>query len=323
MKKTFLFISFLMLFTFARSQNTNNRFNLVFYNVENFFDTINDTNTLDDEFTPSGVRKWNGYKYHRKLKNTYKVLSSVSGWEIPDMIVLAEIENKTILNHLIFKTPLYKQAYRIIHKDSRDRRGIDLAILYRKDRFHPIFDSCIQLNFPDDSNYYSRDLLFTSGLIPNGDTLHVLAVHYPSKYGGTAISNPKRIFASKTVLSFLKNRGLSSSDLIIIVGDFNCSYEEKPYQILLEDSIHFQKAKKINQQYGGSYKHKGHWQTIDHALLSEGLTHKQVSVRYYSPNFILEEDKKYSGKKPLRTWTGYKYLGGYSDHLPLIIEIEL
>jgi len=314
-------------------------FRIMFYNVENFFDNENDSLTLDDEFLPDGARHWTNYKYKKKLNNIYKVIVAVGGWEPPEIVGLCEVENESVLEDLVNKTPLAKYEYKIIHKESPDQRGIDVALLYRKNKFNilqtsfiPIIRGNISLN--------TRDILFVKGVTGTKDTLNIFVNHWASRYSGKIESAKKRNF----IAAVLRQRidSIFAMDMhanIIIMGDFNDEpLDESVLRILdtktdlseiIPGSLYnlsyvFRNDKKI-----GSIKYKGTWLMFDQFIVSASLLQRDnqlylesASIHLFSPDFLLEEDKTYYGFKPYRTYYGYRYQGGFSDHLPVYIDLR-
>ena len=207
---------------FQQLENTENRDRIVFYNVENLFDVYNDSLTNDDEFTPEGERNWNNYKFYKKLNNLSKVIISIGEWNPPSVIGFCEIENRFVLNKLIYETPLKSIDYKIIHAESPDRRGIDVAFLYRESRFVPLFYSPIPINFPDDTLSKTRDILYVKGVLAEADTVHFFVNHWPSRYGGYEDSKPRRIFVASVLRSKVDSiLSVNRDPNIIIMGDFN------------------------------------------------------------------------------------------------------
>ncbi len=311
---------------------------IAFYNVENLFDTINDPHTNDDEFLPTSDRKWNGFKYHEKLNHIYKTLTALGGWDAPAIIGFCEIENRFVLNELITKTPWKKLKYNIIHEDSPDRRGIDVGLIYRAEKFKPIKHEAIRLNFPFDTATKTRDILYVKGLVFKKDTLHVFVNHWPSRSGGQAASEPRRIFAAQKIRHYVDSICIKDPDAnIIIMGDFN---DEPGDKSLLETLRAKPTKEELNgcdlynssyiyfKQGKGTEKYKEHWAVLDQIILSSALVTRShglvvengVSYIFDAP-WLLEEDTKYLGTMPFRTYAGPRYLGGYSDHLPVFVDI--
>jgi hypothetical protein len=340
MKKTVLTIITAVIISQAYCQDIKDRYRLMFYNVENLFDTIDDPNTADDEFTPKGSRAWTDYKLRNKISNIYKVIAAVGEGSSPDIIGFCEIENRSVIEMLIIQTPLRYQGYEIIHKDSRDRRGIDVGLIYRKDRFWPLEEHFIAAVL-DDSGRVSRDILYTKGLILNGDTLHIFVNHWPSKYGGAVATRPLRDSVSLT-LKRVTDSILDSNPQanIIITGDLNTDPDDEVIKDVLH-AVNYSNRKNsrlVNMttavypsKYKGTHKYQGVWSCIDHWILSKSLIDDSPNPTKTSAehvhigdfDFLTEEDRTHQGKKPFRTYVGFSYNGGYSDHYPIYIDLLL
>lgn len=295
-------------------KTTTYDFRVLFYNTENFFDTLDDPNTTDNEFLPSARYHWTGKRYYTKVNHLYKVIIS-NGLEPPSLVGLAEVENKKVLKDLANNTPLAKFQYRIIHFESPDNRGIDVALLYRPDKFKPIISKPVRLDFPFDLKRKSRDILYVKGIAINADTLHVFVNHWPSRASGHAESEKYRIFAAEKLRactdSIFKT---SSSAKIIITGDFNDEPDDVSIRKYLK-AIQLQKSVSskslYNLSYGwlksisilGTLKFKGNWSIFDQVIVSgavlspksKGLVSYSSSATIYAPQFLLKDNDKYSG----------------------------
>jgi len=320
-------------------KRSNNALRLVFYNTENLFDPADDSLTNDDEYTPTGMRRWTFDRFRRKLLNLSKVIISVGGWEAPEIVGMCEVENRFVLYELITETPLSKIGYKIIHKDSPDPRGIDVAMIYRPDKFTPIAYKAIPVRFPNDPNGRTRDILYVKGKVMNQEILHVFINHWPSRFGGYAGTKPKRA----VVASILRHStdSIMQSDptaRIVIMGDFNDEpNDESITKVLMArgDSTHLEKTDLYNMMTGyanrwrnGTNKFRESWSVIDQIIVSSPLLHGENGLYTYANSahifdapFLLMEDKTYFGLKPFRTYMGPKYEGGYSDHLPVYIDV--
>ncbi len=312
---------------------------IMFYNCENFFDIYNDSVKLDDEFTPEGKKHWTFRRFLEKVSHISKVIVAIGGWQPPEIIGLCEIENRYVLNYLTQKGPLKKIGYKIIHYESPDRRGIDVGFLYLPNKFHPIMSKKIPVNFPPNMGKKTRDILYVKGTINNGDTLHIFVNHWPSRWGGMLETEPKRMFVAallrKNVDSIFQTNPKAK---IIIIGDLN----DYPTNRSLLESL---KAKgdfkniKTNELYNLSYylqevkgkfshKHQGEAGILDQIIVSGALLDTNNSVyttkddaHVFDAPFLREEDANYAGYKPFRTYIGYKYHGGFSDHFPVYLDL--
>jgi len=304
---------------------------IMFYNVENLFDTRNDSLKNDEEFLPIGNKHWNYNRYNQKLKNISRVIYESGGWEMPVLIGLCEIENKKVINDLIWKTGLNNQDYHSIHFESPDKRGIDVALLYRNKIFTPIESVPINVNLGKNSRP-TRDILYVFGLLKDTIPLHVFIVHFPSRYGGVMESKSKRITAAKTLNDTIRNIfNLNPNANMIIMGDFNDNPEDESIQKLVSNTALknlSQTPETINKSQG-TLKYKFEWDTFDQFFISKNLLDSNATIHTKSDckildfKFLLEKDKAYTGYKPFRTYIGYKYNNGFSDHLPIWITLVL
>ncbi len=313
----------------------------MFYNVENLFDTVDDPVTADEEFTPTGTRSWNDFRLRNKLSNVFKVAAAVGEGNAPDIIMVCEIENRTVFEMLIDRTPLRYHDYEIIHKESKDNRGIDVGLLYRKERYWPIDERFISTSFTSNPGHISRDILYTKGLILNGDTLHIFVNHWPSKFGGAMATRSMREDVSRllknTTDSILKSNPQAN---IIITGDLNTDPDDQPIKETLGASVFpdTSNSSLVNlttaiypSKYKGTLKFQGVWECIDQWIVSKPLIDKTATKTKTSTDltyigefdFLLEDDKTHLGKKPFRTYTGFTFNGGFSDHLPIYIDLLL
>jgi predicted extracellular nuclease len=314
-----------------------------FYNVENLFDTEDDPLKNDDDFLPKGNYGWTEYRYQQKLNNIYKTLSAVGGWGgPPEIIGFCEIENRKVLKDLISKTPFQKYGYKIVHEESPDRRGIDVGFIYRPSAFQYIGHEAIAVVFPFDTAGKTRDILHVWGRVNNKDTLHVFINHWPSRRGGQAASEPRRMIAAKNVRNKIDTLFDTRADVnVLIMGDFNDHAEDRS---ILEglgakhemDNLGDRDLYNFMYNLGknwklGSHKYQGHWGTLDHIIVSAALiknrgNEKKLHAgkqggRIFAARFLLEVDNRYMGLQPFRTYGGPKYLGGFSDHLPIYIDL--
>jgi len=312
-------------------------FKIVCYNVENYFDCVDDTLTNDAEYLPGGMRGWNNDKYQKKQANISKVITAIGGWEAPALVGLCEIESEKCMFDLTLYSGLKNLKYKYIHHESPDARGVDVALLYQPKLFKPIHDEAIRVNFPSPTTSTTRDILFAKGIVPTGDTLHVFVCHFPSRLGGELESEDKRIF----VASVLKNKVDSifinnSAPNIVIMGDFNDYPTNKS---MLETLQAIPSTPQVSVKYlynlmyalhitgKGSHKHEGEWGALDQIIVSGNLlntTNKfytlATEAKVFDGEFLIEDDKNYLGKQPFRTYTGMKYQGGFSDHLPVYLD---
>jgi predicted extracellular nuclease len=312
---------------------------VMFYNVENLFDIYNDSLKNDDEFTPEGIRFWTYERYQKKLYNISKVITAIGQWDMPEIIGLSEIENRDVLDNLIKKTALSNFEYHIIHKESPDLRGIDVGFLYRKDRFKPLVYEAIPVRFPFEDNRPSRDILYVEGILRSSDTLHFFINHWPSRYGGQIESDRNREFAASvlrhkvdSLFSILKDPN------IIIIGDLNDYPDNNSLLNVLKAKTEFDEIENeelynlswyLQEVKGkGSHKYEGKWGILDQIIISgtlladkNGLNTTIENAHVFEAPFLLEADQHYTGFVPFRTYVGYKFHDGYSDHLPVYLDL--
>ena len=312
-------------------------FKIMCYNVENFFDCVHDSTTNDKEFLPTGIRAWNYAKYQKKQANIAKVISAIGGWDAPALVGLCEVESDKCLFDLTHYSGLKNFRYKFLHHESPDPRGIDVALLYQPDQFKPIHDQAIGIHYPNAPGSRTRDVLFVSGIIPTGDTLHVFVCHFPSRLGGEMESEDKRVFVASVVRQKVDSLLTAHPHPnIVIMGDFNdfptnASLLEGLKAKPLTDSIStrnlYNLMYKLHSEGKGSNKHLGDWGALDQMIVSGNLlkssnsiSTKQSDAHFFNADFLLENDNVYLGKQPFRTYAGMKYAGGFSDHLPIYTD---
>ncbi len=317
----------------------NSDFKIMFYNCENYFDTYHDSLKSDEEFLPNGKKYWTWKKYIEKQNHVGQVIIAVGGWQPPDLVGLVEIENQNVLEGLVKYSPIKNFDYKIIHKESPDQRGIDVGLLYLPDRFKPLKETFYNITFPFAPNSKTRDVLYCKGILGKTDTVHVFINHWPSRWGGQKETEPKRMFVAKLVRSkadsILNVNPLSN---IIIMGDLNDYPDDQSLLTGMRASHDFDtiNSKEIySLSYllmlagQGSHKYHGEWEILDQIMISGGLLLKRNKIycttndaHIFKKDFLLEKDEKYTGFMPYRTYVGYKYNGGFSDHLPVYLDLH-
>ena len=320
------------------SARTQERHRVMFYNVENLFDPFNDTLTNDDEFTPEGTRFWSWKRMTDKLNKISKVVTAVGEWDPPVVVGFCEVENGLVMNQLISETPLAKFGYKLVHRESPDRRGIDVALIYRPDRFELEEEHFFQVVNPDEPSRTTREVLYARGIVAGIDTVHFFVNHWPSKYGGALASEPGRLAAGKLVRQKVDSiRIFEPEARIIIMGDFNdgpnsAAITEALGAVPVSENFEIDKLYNLHHKYDGSstgsLKYQGQWETIDMMIVSGGLLSRNHNLyvnpdggMIYSNEFLLEQDEGFVGVRPFRTYIGFKYHGGFSDHLPIYIDL--
>ncbi len=314
---------------------------IMFYNVENLFTPDDDSLKRDESFTPEGMNHWSTYKYWAKQKKIAQVITSVGGWEAPAIIGLCEVENKLSLIHLTNYTSLKTHKYAIVHHESEDIRGIDVALLYRREKFRVIADTAYDVRFSFDESSRTRNILHVTGIAMETDTIHIFVTHWPSKYGGAFVTIPKRRHVANEIRKYsqqiLKKNPKAN---IIIMGDFNDAPNEESVikGLRAKSPDNFKEGDLVNLMLPlmnktiGSHFYSGNtgneWSVLDQMVVSSPLLdpknsifvkNKKAHILY--ADFLLEQNSK-GLIVPNRTFLGMKYHGGFSDHLPVYIDIK-
>ena len=311
---------------------------LMFYNVENLFDTYNDSLKEDDEFLPSGLRRWNNTRYNKKISSVYKTIVAAGEWSPPEIIGFCEIENRKVLEDLIHNTYLSRYPYGIIHEESPDERGIDVCLIFRKDVVHIIgYKSWIPRG-ENREDFNSRSVLYAKCAIL-GDTIHLIMNHWPSRRGGVLAGEAKRMSIAAMVRNAADSICTESSGRakIVIMGDFNSDPDDPAIQALVNPDVSGLRsnglsltnlAEKKSQGIRGTYRYMGVWEMIDQIIVSDrlinckqGLFTGTRNFRIFAPDFLLRNDSKFPGLTTYSTYSGYKYQGGISDHLPVLLDL--
>ncbi|MFL5731377.1 MAG: endonuclease/exonuclease/phosphatase family protein [Cytophagaceae bacterium] len=327
-----LFSGVLALF-FSASLKEKTEYTLAFYNVENLFDTINDPLKMDEEFLPQGKYRWSSKRYQTKVRNLARVIEELGGGSGPDIIGICEAENKQVLQDVFSREGLAAGAYKVIQYNSSDRRGVDVALAYKSSVFKPFASRPYSVKSLKDVKWNTRDLLLVSGKI-SADTVHILVNHWTSRRGGQKETAPKRIILARLARKIVDSLQTSSPKAkIIIMGDFN----DEPGDLSLSrylgctDQLPLKKGQIYNsfitleKEGKGTVKFQKSWDMFDQIMISGGLL-ESSSLRYkdYSKG-ILDLDwmhyKNVKANVPFRTYQGSKYLGGFSDHLPVYIKL--
>jgi exonuclease III len=335
-----IIVGFIFLLGFSafgqNPQETNSGVRIMFYNVENLFHPSNDSLKNDDEFTPKGERFWSFKRYYDKVNKVGKTAIAVGEWEPPAVIGLCEIEDIKCLADLIYSSPLKRFGYEIVHHESGDKRGIDVALLYRPQAFKVIHHEPIVLKFGTDSRP-TRDILYVKGLVNKSDTLHLFVNHWPSRYGGQLITAPKRDFAAQTLRakydSIMK---FDANASIIAMGDFN-DHPDDPSMLehlkAKKDTTNLKDDELVNLiwQYEfkkGTHKYDHEWGILDQFVVTPAMLNGKASLKtsfekaqIFDAQYLLEEEKDGVGQITNRTYIGFKYHGGYSDHLPIYMDV--
>jgi predicted extracellular nuclease len=295
---------------------------LAFYNVENFFDCEDDSLTADEEFLPGGLRGWTPTRFWQKAGHISRVMAYL---RFPALVGLAEVENAGCLRRLTLVSPLKQAGYAFVHKESPDPRGIDVALLYNPYLFQPLHDTVLVARFDKNPTKRSRDVLVVKGLLHGVGVLYVFVCHLPSRLGGEKATSPLRRQVARGmrvyVDSLLKD---NPQAMVLIMGDFNDEADSPSLALELGSgsSLYNLTVPMRDQGVKGTHKHQANWGFLDHLLVSQALLSRVDTAVVADPPFLLQADKTWLGIKPFRTYHGMVWQGGYSDHLPLYLDVK-
>ena len=310
---------------------SNSIYALAFYNLENLFDINNNSDTHDDDFTPEGRLKWNSKRYNRKIKKLGSVISQIGVTEtgIPPVIVgVAEVENLKVLTDLVNTDDMAEHRYGIVHYNSQDERGIDVALLYQKEHFELLDSEVFPLIFIEENGDkdYSRDIVLVKGNL-KGKLTYFVVNHWPSRRKGTEETEPNRIQAATLARSVIAKAVNETEDAnIIILGDFNDNPTNNSIkQHLVQDDFH-NPFELIYDTGKGTSTHDNKWHLFDQIILSKNFFNEDNDLTYRKAA-IFEEHflKSWKGKRkgdPFRTYIGKWHQGGFSDHFPVYITLQ-
>jgi len=303
------------------------RLTFVELNCENLFDCLHDAGKQDTEYLPDAGRHWSSARYWRKVNHVGQTLLACSAdsayTAIPDLIALCEVENDSTLRDLTRRSLLRNAGYEYLMTESPDERGIDVALLYSPLTFAPICYETIGVPLVKGMRP-TRDILYVQGRLATGDTLHVFVVHAPSRFGGERTTRPYRLQVAKRLTEFVETlRAEHPNPKIIMAGDFNDGPDRPAMQLLADSGLRNVTAEATGSHGArGTYYYEGAWEHIDHVLISGALADHLRSSRINDAPFLLEPDDRYGGLRPRRTYHGYKYQPGFSDHLPLVVTFQ-
>ncbi len=345
-KKLLLFFVIIVILTFfycsPKQLNTNNKksdtsFLIMSYNVENLFDLIDNPDKEDDEFLPNSEKQWNAKRYNKKIDDLSRVISSIKKDVLPDIVGLVEVENREVVKDLASSSKLQKADYGIVHEESPDARGIDVALMYKKTSFTYLNHEKISVNFDFEPETKTRDILYVKGKMNDQELLHIFVNHWSSRREGQKETEPKRLYAA----SLLKNKvdqilREDNNAKIVILGDFNDEPQNKSLCEILDAGNSKEKGNKklYNLLYNkdllnlGTYNYKGKWNMLDNIIVSNALLNSKKGyvvatdeANIFSEKWMLFYNKKYDYSVPNKTYGGPKYYGGISDHLPVFVEL--
>lgn len=313
---------------------------IAFYNLENLFDTIDDPNKNDEEFLPNGKNRWDANKYLYKLDQMSSVITQIGGPHVPGdpvmnggpaVIGVSEIENIGVLEDLCATDVMKKSKYRPVLIEGPDRRGVDVGLLYREDMFELKSTNSFRL-YTDNENFFTRDQLLVSGTI-DGEMMHFIVVHWPSRRGGEKRSASLRAAAADLARHIVDSIcTVDPQAKIFIMGDYNDNPTNKSVTAhlkaapteaeALETGLLDPMYQMFKKDGYGSNAYRDSWSLFDQIVVSKGLLGKDFSsfklykTRIFNKKFLCQKEGSFSGY-PLRTFVGTTFQGGYSDHFPV------
>ena len=318
-----LAVILLMMVSLQSQSQELSTFTAAWWNVENLCDTRDDPKTNDDEFTPDGERRWTKRKMWSKMHGIAKTLILM---DLPDVVGLAEVENKYVLRELCQSTSLAKVPYRYLHYDSPDRRGIDCALIYRQDRFTVVDSRPVRISDSADG-FFTRDILVVEGTTANGDSVCLLLNHWPSKKGGEE-ADVRRLEIARTLRTLMNElHAKHPKAAIIAMGDMNSTADEDPIaegMAFGSDSVNADGIRNLTHRLPndwGSHKFQGQWHYIDQVFFLADDSWQVKKLKLLKFDHLLVEETSHPGFRPKRTNVGPRYEGGLSDHLPLLLRL--
>ena len=309
---------------------------IMFYNVENLFDTLNDPLTNDNQFLPGTDKDWNSERYWKKVNDISAVISKADSSALPDIVGLCEVENADVVGALANSNALKNGNYGIIHRDSPDARGIDVAVMFNRHAFELTSSSFYTVVLNDTARSQTRQVLYFTGLLHN-EPMHFFVAHWPSRRGGAAESEHKRVQVAALIREKVDSiKGSDKDAAIIIMGDLNDHPTDRSVYEVLGAKENATKGDLVDLFYDehiektGTYNYRGEWGVLDHFIVSSNLLNSSLrirtsdaSARIIDHEWLLYYDEDLDDTKPSRTFGGPNYYGGYSDHLPILLELEI
>ncbi len=339
-------------------QGRSQRLRIMEWNVENLFDTLHAAGHDDLSFTPAGDHRWTEIRYWGKLGRLARTIAAAGEEQPVDIVALVEVENDSVLSNLVRRTKLRRLGYEYLVTNSLDVRGINVGLLYNPYRYRPV--SIDTLRFPHvdgGSRRPTRDALHVAGLLTTGDTLDLIIMHWPSKRGGMAAAR-YRMAVARQIAAYADSLQICRMrPALVLTGDCNAAFPEAPMREGLGVSLLPGETNgKLNYRglyllsnglkgrdgVAGSYKYRGGWEQLDHFIVSGSLLdggHNVDSIvtadhslggrlqtcaaacRLVDFPFLLRRERSGGGVTPYRTYLGTYYQGGYSDHLPLLLDL--
>jgi endonuclease/exonuclease/phosphatase family metal-dependent hydrolase len=312
---------------------------IAFYNQENLFDTIDNPRKNDEEFLPNGKYKWNTERYLKKLDNMAKVIASMNNNNGADFLGMCEVESIEALTDLTKNKQLEKMAYKTLFFEGEDERGIDNAFIYKSSLVKIASGKSIPIPSDGIDGDHTRNLILAELILTNNQKLYFIVNHWPSRREGEKESEFKRVFVAGVVRKTCDSiYAINPKANIIVMGDLNDTPSNMSVIATLgatgsasktKDKMLYNTVKDLAMEGKGTHKYKNEWSMLDQIIISANLLNTKSKVKFvqgsaqvYKQDFMLETDEKYKGS-PLRTFVGNKYLGGFSDHLPVMIYLEI
>ncbi|WP_027450391.1 endonuclease/exonuclease/phosphatase family protein [Xylanibacter brevis] len=288
-------------------------------NCENLFDTSHDVGKEDSEFLPDGKRYWTRTRYWGKLNRIGQEILSCSD-HLPDLVALVEVENDSVLHQLTRRSLLRNAGYEYLMTTSPDARGLDVALLYQPASFRPLCYESLEVPVLPEMRP-TRDILYVQGQIITGDTLHIYVVHAPSRYGGEKETRPYRMKVAEIISRQVK---MYHQERVIVTGDFNDYFDDASLKYLEKSSLVnvTKNTVGICGEAKGTYRFQGEWRSLDHFFCSKRVADCVESTYINDNAFLLDDDVRFGGKRPLRSYNGIRFQKGFSDHLPLIVKFK-
>lgn len=313
-----IFIAMILLFPVCSYSNGKDSLLVVFWNVENFFDYMDEGGgEADKEFSSYGSRRWTKERFYAKCDAVAKSIMWMGDryGRLPDLIGLAEVENRGVLTRMLRSTLLRKFDYSIVHHDSGDRRGIDVAILYRTSSMS-LESVSVKTPVYEGQKLATRDILHAGMCLPDSCRLDFIVNHHPSKYGGEKQSRGRREAALHALKELADSLG---NDKVVAMGDFNDTPDAVSSGVIEGTLVNL--GKDLHERGEGTIRYEGKWDLIDMFMVSPDLA-DCVQMHVCRIPFLMTMERKHPGEKPFRTYSGPRYIGGVSDHCPIILKID-
>ena len=333
MKKTtiYILIFLMILSSLSYSQNKQDTLYAAAWNIENLFDTIDDPDKRDEDFLPDGKKEWSQEKIDKKIEHLAEVIASMNNGNGPSILGVTEVEHQHLLDTMLVRH-FGNKNYEIAYAESPDKRGIDNGLIYDNEVFSLNYFDTLRVNL--DSGYPTRYIFHVNLTHKNGTEINLFVNHWPSRSGGEEKSRPNRAKAASVLKEKVDQLFIENENCIIIaLGDFNDEPDNKSISEILDakffecgedltESSLYNLSSKIFEEGEGTYLYRGDWNMLDQIIVSNGTISNDKfhylcnSFELYKPNFMLTKSGKYKGAAT-PTFGGRKYLGGYSDHIPV------